>query len=110
MTRPLQRWLPASLAAYAQGVCAVTFLFAIFATPWSYRVALIADILLVVELALAVIVSAKAADKATGTRRALCIAIAIAASFALLGRLSWTLAAMQAGVAPVRPLVEATTG
>jgi len=46
MTRPLQRWLPASLAAYAQGVCAVTFLFAIFATPWSYRVALIADILL----------------------------------------------------------------
>jgi two-component system NtrC family sensor kinase len=110
MTRPLQRWLPASLAAYAQGVCAVTFLFAIFATPWSYRVALIADILLVVELALAVIVSAKAADKATGTRRALCIAIAIAASFALLGRLSWTLAAMQTGVAPVRPLVEATTG
>jgi two-component system NtrC family sensor kinase len=99
-----------SLATSAQGVCAVTLLFAIFASPWSHRAALTADILLVLQLALAVAVSAKAADKATGTRRALCIAIAIAASFAFLGRLSWTLAAMQAGVAPVRPLFEAMTG
>src|SRR5665213_329881 len=110
MTRPLHRWLPASLAAYAQGVCAVTLLFAMFASPWSHRAALTADILLVLELALAVAVSARAADKATGTRRALCIAIAIAASFAFLGRLSWTLAALQTGVAPVRPLLEAMTG
>jgi len=110
MTRPLQRWLPVSLATSAQGVCAVTLLFAMFASPWSHRAALTADILLVLELALAVAVSAKAADKATGTRRSLCIAIAIAASFAFLGRLSWLIAALQTGIAPVRPMFEATTG
>ena len=43
-------------------------------------------------------------------RRALCLAIAIAASFAFLGRVSWVFAVMQTGVSPVRPLLEATTG
>ena len=110
MTRPLQRWLPASLAVPAQGMCVVTLLFVLLAGRWTQRDALVADILLIVQIALAVAVAAMAAEKVTGTRRTLCLAIAIAASFAFLGRLSWAIALLQTGIPPVRPLFEATTG
>ncbi|MEO8879806.1 MAG: ATP-binding protein [Gemmatimonadaceae bacterium] len=110
MTRPLPRWLPTSLAGPTQGLCAATILFLLFAHPFTPRDALIADILLVVQIAGAVAVAAVAARTATGTRRTICLAIAIAAAFAFLGRLSWTVFVIQNGVAPVRPLLEATTG
>ncbi|HEV7702862.1 MAG TPA: ATP-binding protein [Gemmatimonadaceae bacterium] len=110
MTRPLPRWLPTSLAGPTLGLCAATLVFLAFAQPWTRGAALTADILLVVQIAGAVAVAAFAARTATGTRRTICLAIAIAASFAFLGRLSWTVYVLQNGFAPVRPLLEATTG
>lgn len=85
-------------------------LFLLIAHPFTSRSALIADVLLVVQIAGAVAVAAVAARSATGTRRTICLAIAIAASFAFLGRLSWMVFVLQNGIAPVRPLLEATTG
>jgi two-component system NtrC family sensor kinase len=91
-------------------LCAVTLLFLLLAHPWSHRAALAADILLVLQIAAAVAVAAFAAGSTTGTRRTICLAVALAASFAFLGRLSWTVFVIQNGAAPVRPLLEATTG
>jgi two-component system, NtrC family, sensor kinase len=68
------------------------------------------DILAVVQIAAAIAVSGLAARTATGTRRTICLAIAIAGSFAFLGRLSWALFFIEHGRSPVRPLFEATTG
>jgi two-component system, NtrC family, sensor kinase len=110
MTRPLPRWLPTSLAGPTQGLCVATILFLFFSHPFTSRDALIADVLLVVQIAGAVAVAAFATRTATGTRRTLCLAIAIAASFAFLGRLSWAAFVIQHGASPVRPLLEATTG
>ncbi len=110
MTRLRPPWLPTSLAGPTQGLCAATLLLLLFTNPWSPRAALTADILLVVQIAAAVAVAAVAARTATGTRRTICLAIAIAAAFALLGRLSWAIFVIQNGAAPVRPLLEATTG
>ncbi|MEO6210334.1 MAG: ATP-binding protein [Gemmatimonadaceae bacterium] len=110
MTRPLPRWLPSSLAGPTQGLCAATMLFLLFAHSFTSRSALIADVLLVVQIAGVVAVAAVAARTASGTRRTICLAIAIAASFAFLGRLSWMVFVLQNGIAPVRPLLEATTG
>jgi len=110
MTRRLPRWLPTSLARPTQALCAATLLFLLLAHPWTPRAALAADVLLVLQIAAAVAVAAFAARTATGTRRTICLAIAIAASFAFLGRFSWTVYVIQNGAAPVRPLLEATTG
>jgi two-component system NtrC family sensor kinase len=110
MRRFHPRWLPTSLAGPTLGLCVATLLFLLLSRPWNPRAALTADILLVVQIAAAVAVAAIAARTATGTRRTICLAIAIAASFAFLGRLSWTVFVIQNGAAPVRPLLEATTG
>ena len=110
MTRPRPRWLPTSLADPTQGLCAATLIFLLVAHPWSAPAALMADVLLVVQLVFAITVAAAVARTATGTRRTICLAIAIAGSFAFLGRLSWTIFVIRHGVPPVRPLLEATTG
>ncbi|MBA2683505.1 MAG: PAS domain S-box protein [Gemmatimonadaceae bacterium] len=110
MMRPRPRWLPHSLAGPTQGLCAATILFLLLSHPFTQRAALIADVLLVVQLAGIIAVAAVATQSATGTRRTICLAIAIAACFAFLGRLSWTVFVVQNGSAPIRPLLEATTG
>ena len=110
MTRPLQRWPLASLAVSALGMCVVTLLFALLAAPWNQRAALATDLLLILQIALVAAVASRAAANATGTRRVLCLAIAIAMCFALLGRIGWTAAAVTQGVSPVRLGLEAVTG
>ncbi|MBK5188401.1 MAG: hypothetical protein JJD97_09140, partial [Gemmatimonadaceae bacterium] len=110
MTRLDPRRLSTSLAGPTLGLCAATLLFVLSAHPWSHRVALSADLLLVLQIAAAVAVAAFAARTSTGTRRTICLSIAIAAAFAFLGRFSWMMFVLQNGVEPVRPLLEATTG
>ncbi len=110
MTRPYPRWLPTSLAGPTQGLCVATLLLLLLAQPWTARAALTADVLLVVQTAAAAAVAGLVARTSTGTRRTICLAIAIASSFAFLGRLSWITYILQYGVTPVRPLLEATTG
>ncbi len=110
MTRPLQRWRLDSLAGPTQGLCVATLLFLLLVRPFTHRAALAADILVVLQIAAAIAVSWIAARTATGTRRTICLAVAIAGAFALLGRSSWTLYVIQHGRSPVRPLFEATTG
>ncbi len=110
MTRPRPRWLPTSLAGPTQALCGATILFLLFSHPFTPRAALIADILLVIQITGIVAVAASVASTATGTRRTICLAIAIAAAFAFLGRLSWMVFVLQNGSPPVRPLLEATTG
>jgi len=110
MTRPNSRWLPTSLAAPTLGMCSVTLLFLLLAYPWSQRTALVADILVAAQTLGVVAASAMIARAATGTRRTICIATAIAGSFALVGRVSWIAYVLQHGSEPVRPLLEAITG
>ena len=110
MTRSVPRWPPTSLAGSTQGLCAATLLFLLIAHPWTHRVALTADILLVLQIAAAAAVATVATRTAMGTRRTICLAVAIAASFAFFGRLSWTVFVIEHGREPVRPLFEATTG
>jgi two-component system NtrC family sensor kinase len=109
MTRLPQRWRLESPAAPTQGLCAATLLFLLLA-PWTRWAALLVDILVVLQVAAVIAVAAMAARTATGSRRTICIAVAIAGSFALLGRMSWTVYFVQHGNSPVRPLIEATTG
>ena len=110
MTRLLQRWRLDSLAAPTQGLCVATLLFLLLARPFTHRAALVADVLVVLQIAAAIAVSALAVRTATGSRRTICYAVAIAGAFALLGRSSWTLYVIEHGRSPVRPLFEATTG
>jgi hypothetical protein len=91
-------------------MCSVTLLFLLLAHPWTQRAALIADILVAVQTLGVVTAAVMIARAATGTRRTICVATAIAGSFALLGRLSWIAYFLEYGTEPVRPLLEAITG
>ena len=110
MTRLLARRLLTSLAAPTIAMCTATLLYLLLASPWSLRTALTADILVALQTAGVIATAAMAAPGASGTRRTICLATAVAGSCAFLGRLDWIAHVLQYGTAPVRPLLEATTG
>ncbi|HMA03996.1 MAG: ATP-binding protein [Gemmatimonas sp.] len=91
-------------------MCTATLLYLLLANPWSLRTALTSDILVALQTIGVVATAAMAARGASGTRRTICLATAVAGSCAFLGRLDWISHVLQHGVAPVRPLLEATTG
>ena len=91
-------------------MCSATLLYLLFARPWNLRAALNADILVAVQTLGVIIAAIVIARSATGTRRTICLATAIAGSCALLGRLSWISYVLEHGVQPVRPVLEAATG
>ncbi|HEX6816003.1 MAG TPA: ATP-binding protein [Gemmatimonadaceae bacterium] len=71
---------------------------------------LISDGLLTAEFAACMAMFADARTTSRGTRRALFTALALAASFGLIGHASWTLVEMVSGRPPRPPYVEALTG